>query len=315
MVGALWTLAALGWHPGVKVDVSSQFDTLLLSTNLPVPALTFVENPSDRIQLRGAAAVQHDELVRRSFSILYEDLAFFRPAGNLLIRRLANVATTANGLYSSLDGTVSDAVLPRLRGLFDAIDQDGDGALEPDELLAAAARLWPPGEAAKACLDADGGEGCSISYSFTDFARLVGPQQMEPWVTVGPAAFPHGALTAHAAGSRAAQGVSPDGAIAERIADAAALASDGGSSSEGVGGSDSSWGGRFDRMAHEFLTWEAAGNSWDGRRGEVVAGCFAGARNAALLCALRQVYCENAVLRNGGDVVFRMLRPSSRRRA
>ena len=200
-----------------------------------------------------------------------------------------------------------------IRDSFDAIDQDGDGALEPDELLAAAARLWPPGEAAKACLEADGGEGCSISYSFTDFARLIGPQQMEPWVTVGPAAFPHGALTAHAAGSRAAQGVSPDGAIAERIAAAAALASEGGSSSEG-GISESGWGSRFDRMAHEFLTWEAD-NSWDGRRGEVVAGCFAGARNAALLCALRQVYCENAVLRNGGDVVFRMLRPSSRRRA
>ena len=313
MVGTLWTLAALGYHPGVKMDASRKFDTLLASTNLPIPALTFVESPSDRIQLRGAAAVEEDELVRRSFEILYEDLAFFRPAANLLIRRLATVASTANSLYSSLDGTVSDAVLPRLRGLFDAIDQDGDGALEPDELLAAAARLWPPGKAAKACLDADGGEGCSISYSFTDFARLIGPQQMEPWVTVGTATFPHGALTAHAAGSRAAQGVSPDGAIAERIATAAALASEGGSGSEG-GSSASGWGSRFDRMAHEFLTWEAD-NSWDGRRGEIVTGCFAGARNAALLCALRQVYCENAVLRSGGDVVFRMLRPPSHRRA
>ena len=176
-MAALWTGVALGWQPGLKtVDVSRQFDSLLSAAYLPVPALTFVESPSDRIQLRGAAAVQQDELVRRSFAILYEDLVFFRPAGNLLVRRLANVAKSANTLYSSLDGTVNAAVLPRLRGLFDAIDADGDGALEPEELLAAAARLWPPGEAAKACLDADGGEGCSISYSFTDFARLVGPQ-------------------------------------------------------------------------------------------------------------------------------------------
>ena len=96
---------------------------------------------------------------------------------------------------------------------------------------------WPPGEAAKACLDAEGGEGCSISYSFTDFARLIGPQQTEPCVAVP-----------HAAGSRAAQ---PDGAVpsAERVSVAAALASD---------GSGSDWGGRFDRMALEFLSWEAA---------------------------------------------------------
>lgn len=255
-------LASLGWRPGAKVDFSRQFDALLASTILPVPALTFVESPSDRIQLRGAAAVEEDEIVRRAFEILYEDYALFRPAGHLLIRRLANVASTANALYSSLDGTVSDAVLPRLRGLFDAIDQDGDGTLELDDLLAAAARLWPPGEAAKACLDAEGGEGCSISYSFTDFARLIGPQQAEPCVAVGPVAFPHGALAPHAAGSRAAQRVPPDSAVpsavSERVAAAAALASEaGGSCSSEGGGSGSGWGGRFDRMALEFLSWEA----------------------------------------------------------
>ena len=301
MVAALWT-AALSWSPGVKLSVSGQFGALLSDAYVPVPALTFVESPSDRVQLRGASAVQHDELVRRSFEILYEDLVFFRPAGNLLIRRLANVASTANALYSSLDGTVSDAVLPRLRGLFDAIDQDCDGSLDPDELLVAAARLWPPGSAAKACLDAEGGEGCSVSYSFADFARLVGPHEMEPWVNVaGPASelLPHGALAAHAARSRAAGLVSASGLE---------LGGEGGSSSK------SGWGGRFDRMAQEFLTWEAE-QCWEGRKGEIVAGCFAGARNAALLSALRQVYCENAVLRSGGDVVFRMLRPPSRRRA
>ena len=240
MVGSVLALASLGWRPSAKLDASRQFDALLASTILPVPALTFVESPSDRIQLRGAAAVEEDEIVRRAFEILYEDYAIFRPAGHLLIRRLANVASTANALYSSLDGTVSDAVLPRLRGLFDAIDQDGDGTLDFDDLLAAAARLWPPGEAAKACLDAEGGEGCSISYSFTDFARLIGPQQAEPCVAVS-----------HAAGSRAAQRVPPDSAVpsAERVAAAAALASD---------GSGSGWGGRFDRMALEFLSWEAA---------------------------------------------------------
>ena len=91
MVASVLALASLGWRPSAKLDASRQFDALLASTILPVPALTFVESPSDRIQLRGAAAVEEDEIVRRAFEILYEDYAIFRPAGHLLIRRLANV--------------------------------------------------------------------------------------------------------------------------------------------------------------------------------------------------------------------------------
>ena len=84
---------------------------------------------------------------------------------------------------------------------------------------------------------------------------------------------------------------------------------------DGSGGDDA-WGGRFDRMVVEFLSWEdEARGSWEGRTGEIVEGCFAGAQNTALLEALRVIYCEYAVLRGAGDVVFRMLRPPSQRRA
>ena len=79
---------------------------------------------------------------------------------------------------------------------------------------------------------------------------------------------------------------------------------------------DPSWEHRFERMRREFLTWEGeALNAWEGRTGEVVTGCFAGARNAELVEALRVVYCQNAVLRSAGDLVFRMMRPPSSRRA
>jgi hypothetical protein len=260
---------------------ASKFDAMLASLQIPSPALTFVESSAQRTLLRGSAAVADDPKVRRAVQILYEDLRLFRPAGNALANRLASCARSANDLYSGLGTDLYDKVLPRLRGLFDAIDSDGDGELDPDEIIAAATRpegRWPPGVAAQLCLDAN--DGCALAYTFSDFVELVAPAQ--------PADVPRLVYSGAAAGS---------------VKQAEAPVADG-------------WGGRFDRMAEEFLSWEdEASGAWKGRTGEIVAGCFAGARSPALVGALRLVYTDNAVLRSAGDLIFRMLRPPSSRRA
>ena len=259
---------------------ANKFDAMLAGLQIPSPALTFVDSATQRTLLRGSAAVADDPKVRRALQILYEDLRLFRPAGNALIGRLTACAQSANELYSGLGTDLYDKVLPRLRGLFDAIDSDGDGELDPDEIIAAATRPagpWPPGAAAQLCLDAN--DGCALAYSFSDFVQLVAPTQR--------ADVPRLVYSGAAAGS-VKQAVAPAGG----------------------------WGGRFDRMAEEFLTWEdEASISWKGRTGEIVAGCFAGARSPAVVGALRLVYTENAVLRSAGDLIFRMLRPPSSRRA
>jgi hypothetical protein len=276
MAGTLPSGALFGASSG-----RTNFNTMLDGLHCPRAALTFVENPNQRTLLRGSAAVAEDRLVCRAVEILYEDLILFRPAGNILASRLAVCAKTANELYVSLDGIVSDSVLPRMRGIFDAIDTDGDGALDPEELVSATMHEggdWPPGAAAQLCLD----EGCMTSFTFHDFCRLVAPAHVSPRVVraSAPAAVP---VTATHFETPSALG----------------------------------WSGRFDRMVGEFLSWEESDSisSREGRQAEVVAGCFAGARNAALLEALRLIYCENQVLRGAGDAIFRMLRPPSRRQA
>jgi len=296
-----------------------RFDALLSSLSLPEPALTLVDSPAQRTLLRGSSAVQEDPLVRRAFQILYEDLAIFRPAGNILAGKLASCADVATDLYQCLANDLSsaialpslDAVLPSLRGVFDCIDADGDGSLDPHELQAAAAQsaLEPVNSAAQLCLDA-GGEGCSVAYSFAEFVAVVAPH------AANRDAMRCSLIdAAHEASDALDRQLSP------------AAASSASPRKGGVRGGTDGWGGRFDRMVAEFLLWEvevarapAAAEEVSpqgarSRTAEIVDGCFAGAHNAELLDALRLVYCENAVLRQCGDLVFRMLRPPSARRA
>jgi hypothetical protein len=265
----------------LAAPVNRRFDNMLQSLSLPNPALACVDGSTQRTLLRGSSAVQQDPLVRRAFQVLYEDMALFRPAGMVLVRSLSSCATAANEVYEHLHqsgvGGALDSALPTLRCLFDAIDADGSGALEPEELSAAMASKGSAlSEAAQLCLAAD--DGCEVTdtpttFSFADFVKRVGP---------AAAALP-----------------AADSYLQARH--------------EGTG----SWDGRFERMLLEFVSWEdeVSSSSWQGRRGEIVAGCFAGARNDELVAALRLVYCENAVLRPAGDQLFRMLRPPSARRA
>lgn len=269
----------LGAFVGVVIcfgNPTAKLDAMLTSLTMTSPAaLAFVESPSQRTLLIGSTAVQEDPLVRRAVEILYEDLAIFRPAGNLLARKLAACAASATELYAKSSAVPSaDLVLPRLRALFDAIDADGDGWLEEHELRQAI--HGPCGAVARLCLE----DGCAVAFQFSEFVALVAP---------------------HTDAADAADVFGPDLSTTVAARD---------------GSSNDSWGGRFDRMVVEFLTWEdEARGSWQGRTGEIVEGCFAGARNTELLEALRVIYCEYAVLRGAGDVVFRMLRPPSHRRA
>lgn len=217
-------------------------------------------------------------------------------------------------------------MLPRLRRLFDAIDADRNGSLDPSELEAAATRLESSleaglaagldgqddaaataamiREAARRCLESDDEDGCLVAYSFADFVARVAPVEAG---VLAAAALEGPPTPLPANGGPAANGGAPA---------AACLAVDGG----GVPAVGRSKAERFDGYVSELLAVSdavarvdeegAGGPLWEGRTGELVAGCVAGARNAALVDALRVVYCDNAILRRAGDLVFRaFLRP------
>lgn len=246
-------------------------DDMLRAVTVPEEIVACVEGRSQRTLIRGACAVNDDPRVLRSVEILYEDLRIFRPAGRLLLRQLHGSAANAQRLYDDLAAAGYKAALDALPALRRIFDaMDKDGDGQLDESeLERAATLHRTAAVAQLCLDADGQDADECALSLS-FPEFVGV-------------------------------VAAD---AQTCRDAAVALEPGEATSNACSR-------RFDRMADEFLSWEgaAAEGGYSGRQAEVVQGCFAGARNAALLDALRLIYVEYPVLRGAGDVIFRMLRP------
>lgn len=81
---------------------------------------------------------------------------------------------------------------------------------------------------------------------------------------------------------------------------------------------------RYDEMVKTFEEWETIigpsssssddnddinnnSNRKTGRMGQVLAGCFAGAKNERIVYALKIVYMDYSALRVGGDLVFKLM--------
>jgi len=64
---------------------------------------------------------------------------------------------------------------------------------------------------------------------------------------------------------------------------------------------------QFDKMLETFKLWEDKTPVGEGRMLEVLHGCFDGAKNPAIVEALRIVYIDYSALRVAGDLVFKLV--------
>jgi hypothetical protein len=64
---------------------------------------------------------------------------------------------------------------------------------------------------------------------------------------------------------------------------------------------------RYDEMLSQFMEWEDVMPDGEGRRMDVVRGCFIGARNPPVVEALRVVYVDFSPLRVAGDIIFKLV--------
>jgi hypothetical protein len=64
----------------------------------------------------------------------------------------------------------------------------------------------------------------------------------------------------------------------------------------------------YDDMLVAFQEWENLVPEGQGRRLDVVRGCFVGAKNEAVVEALRVVYVDYAALRVAGDIIFKLVK-------
>jgi len=64
---------------------------------------------------------------------------------------------------------------------------------------------------------------------------------------------------------------------------------------------------RYDGMVERFREWKSLVPNGDGRRLEILRGCFVGAESAEIVEALRVVYIDYSALRMSGDLIFKVM--------
>lgn len=64
---------------------------------------------------------------------------------------------------------------------------------------------------------------------------------------------------------------------------------------------------RYDGMVKKFIEWKEFVPSGDGRRLDILRGCFVGAESKEIVDALRIVYIDYSALRMSGDIIFKIM--------
>jgi hypothetical protein len=64
---------------------------------------------------------------------------------------------------------------------------------------------------------------------------------------------------------------------------------------------------RYNDMVHDFSQWEDIIPAGEGRRLDVLRGCFVGAKNEKVVEALKIVYVDYSALRFAGDLIFKLV--------
>jgi hypothetical protein len=64
---------------------------------------------------------------------------------------------------------------------------------------------------------------------------------------------------------------------------------------------------RYNGMVEKFIEWKEFVPSGDGRRLDILRGCFVGAESKEIVDALRIVYIDYSALRMSGDLIFRIM--------
>lgn len=290
---------------------AERFDRMLEALSLDAEAIACVEDRRMRQVLEGVAAVDAIPPVRQAFQILHDDLAPVRLAADVLFPALEKTTQAARETQSGLE--IPELELHAARQLFDAIDADGSGGLSRDELHKSGlvCVLDPDLDPdmcqggveqevkrflTKADLDEDGqisfvefAIAASSDPRFTDVLTALRPPSVASRAAVNATAEQSG----HDDAGRRRKQKTPDE--------------------------------RFDEMVATFVEWEEAllddrgaagergGDSGDSgsersRLERVLDGCFVGAREPAVVGALRIVYADFTALRVVGDLIFKVVR-------
>ena len=292
---------------------------MLDALSLDDAALALVDGRRERTLLRGVREARAEPEVVQAFAVLYDDLLPVRVAAGRIFAILRPIAETAAREEAALraEAPFSAEELISARRLFDTIDADASGSIDRDELSACGIVHWSAGDDAVLDqvldeVDRDGDGQISFLEFLYALARLLLPNVPSGGRDFLPPTDILARMTEAEAeterllvlrGTAAAAGGEAGGRSAR------AHSSGGTEQGARAGRELARAGERFDAMLDEFRVWEGSGVSGDRstRLGVVLGGCFAGARNAHVVGALRVCFCEYRPLRLMGELIFSLM--------
>lgn len=259
-----------------------------------------VLNPRLRTILKGIAASYYEPDVYRAFEILYEDYIPLRVAGRVVYRELKRVVDESKQYKQSQIDTIS-----KVTGM---TQSDIEDSWSDFTQLTNGRKL-----------------------SFVELKKYIKPQIFKfvverSRVSLGTEAEISGAISfeklliylndynvngSETRSSARANGVYTENKSTENILRQVLYRGDTidkeTSEDKILSPKDFKFNRRYDNMLEQFSKWKPLIPSGDGRRLQILRGCFVGSENPAVVEALRVIYVDYAALRLSGDWIFKVV--------
>jgi len=228
-----------------------------------------ISEPRRRVLFRGITSGAKEPAVRRAFCVLYEDVILVRIAGRTL--------------YNSLTNTIDTSIMRRKEEDARIVLVTGMSKRDLDEwrkiFLAMKCREEVMDRASKLEIWGDLLEGAEVKNM--DFEGFM--IRLQPWIEDEDADEKSHQLEIVRMMSLEEQEKPSVTQKKKKSMD------------------------RYDYMVEKFIEWEDRVPPGEGRRFEIIRGCFVGARIPEVVGALKIVYTDYAALKVAGDFIFKLV--------
>lgn len=286
----------------INEDISKyqvEFRELLTGILYTDKELQTVLKPRMRTILEGIAASYYEHDVYRAFEILYEDYVPLRLAGRVVYRELRKVMDESRLYQQSQIDTIMKVTgmkqsdVEECWGTYMRIANGQEISLGDLESYMGPQALKLALNSSSLSVTAESEEPESIS-----FEQLL--------IFLHNSNMRYGHDDNYSSGTRHLKENPSGGNILEQ----ALKLSDGfesRDSEKNLSSKRQKYNQRYDDMLVQFAKWKPLIPSGDGRRLEILKGCFTGSENSAVVEALRIIYVDYAALRLSGDWIFKVV--------
>jgi len=258
-----------------------EFRELLKAMLYTPQEMSSITNPRLRIIYEGVAASYYEPAVYRAFEVLYEDYMPLRIAGRMIHEKLQNIMSESKEYQQAqIQNVIAETGLP-----LDAVGRFWESFVQ----IAGDREL----ESKRVELLLQHGQDVGILPVDEEVLLSAVNPEMRPKLS-----FEEFVIGCH----DLASGLSVE--ALEQLFDADLAPT---TYSTRLDKKRAKYSQRYDDMLHKFGEWKSFIPSGEGRRLDILRGCFVGSENAKVVDALRVIYTDYTALRMSGDWIFQVV--------